>query len=46
MGHFGECNRNNEGRDLLNVCLTNEWVTGHEWFEEAQSHEITRYCWD
>jgi hypothetical protein len=35
MGHFGEGNRNNEGRHLLDVY--------NKWFEKQLSHEITRF---
>jgi hypothetical protein len=33
-GHFGEGNRNNEGRDLLDMCTKNGWVVGSGWFEK------------
>jgi hypothetical protein len=26
MGHFGEGKRNNEGRNLLHMCIRNGWV--------------------
>jgi hypothetical protein len=45
MGHFAECCRNNEGRDLLDTCITNVCVTGSGRFEMGLSHELTRYRW-
>jgi hypothetical protein len=46
MEHFGERNRNNEGRNLLDVCVTDEWVICSGLFEKVINHEIIRCSWD
>jgi hypothetical protein len=45
MGPDEEGNRSSEGKNLLDMCNRNDWVTCNNWFQKRRSHNILQLGW-